>query len=185
MHNITQLFSNALLKHGCHFNYLNQPLNICMCICYVGCHEAGLCCYLVIHIENLLHPLQLFYSRLWPIYWLTLVVVKSRWVWYNPLCQDHCTNSYNYVPYKIIKWSIKLKNKRSYFSHPVNFFCHKAVSSQRKNGYVDLNSVNIWKFWPLPVSGHFGLSLAVAVPFKIHYIDVRQFECCTLVRCGL
>jgi hypothetical protein len=27
---------------------------------YLGCHEAGLCCYLVIHIENLLRPLQLF-----------------------------------------------------------------------------------------------------------------------------
>jgi hypothetical protein len=25
-------------------------------------------CYLVIHIENLLHPLQLFYFHLWPIY---------------------------------------------------------------------------------------------------------------------
>jgi hypothetical protein len=31
-----------------------------MRICYLNCHKAGLCCYLVIHIENLLHPLQLF-----------------------------------------------------------------------------------------------------------------------------
>jgi hypothetical protein len=25
-----------------------------MCMCYLDCHEAGLCWYLVIHIENLL-----------------------------------------------------------------------------------------------------------------------------------
>jgi hypothetical protein len=30
--------------------------------CYLDCHEAGLCCYLVMHIENLLRPLQLFSS---------------------------------------------------------------------------------------------------------------------------
>jgi hypothetical protein len=24
--------------------------------CYLDCHEAGLCCYLVTHIENLLRP---------------------------------------------------------------------------------------------------------------------------------
>jgi hypothetical protein len=34
-------------------------------VCYLDCHEAGLCCYLVIHIENLLRPLQLFYFHLW------------------------------------------------------------------------------------------------------------------------
>jgi hypothetical protein len=30
-------------------------------------------CYLVIHIENLLRPLQLFYLHLWLIYWLFLM----------------------------------------------------------------------------------------------------------------
>jgi hypothetical protein len=28
----------------------------------------------VIHIENLLHPLQLFYFHLWTIYWCSLVL---------------------------------------------------------------------------------------------------------------
>jgi hypothetical protein len=28
-------------------------------VCYLDCHEAGLCCYLVIYTENLLHILQL------------------------------------------------------------------------------------------------------------------------------
>jgi hypothetical protein len=36
----------------------------------------------------------------------------------------------------------------------------------KESHYVDLNSVNIWEFWPLPVNGHFGLGLAVALPFK-------------------
>jgi hypothetical protein len=52
----------------------NQPLNMSMRVCYLDCHEARLCCYLVIHIETLLHPLQLLYFHLWPIYWLSLVL---------------------------------------------------------------------------------------------------------------
>jgi hypothetical protein len=49
MHNSTLLFSSTLLKHGRHFHYWNQPLNMRMHICYLDCHQAGLCCYLVIH----------------------------------------------------------------------------------------------------------------------------------------
>jgi hypothetical protein len=41
--------------------------------CYLSCHKAGLCCYLVMHIENVLLPLQLLYFHLWPVYWLSLV----------------------------------------------------------------------------------------------------------------
>jgi hypothetical protein len=40
-----------------------------MRVCYLDCKEARVCCYLVIHIENLLRPLQLFYFHLWLIYW--------------------------------------------------------------------------------------------------------------------
>jgi hypothetical protein len=50
---------------------------MCMRGCYLDWHEIGLCCYLVIHIENLLRPLQLFYFHLWPIYWLSLVAWDS------------------------------------------------------------------------------------------------------------
>jgi hypothetical protein len=57
--------------HGRHFDYWNQPVNPCMPVCYLDCHEAGLCCYVVIHIENLLRPFQLFYFNLWHIYWLS------------------------------------------------------------------------------------------------------------------
>jgi hypothetical protein len=71
--NRTMLFDSILLKHGRHFVYWNPPLNMRMRLCYLDCHEAGLCCYLVIHIENLLRPLQLFYFQLWPIYWHYLV----------------------------------------------------------------------------------------------------------------
>jgi hypothetical protein len=45
-----------------------------------ACHEAGLCCYLVIHIEKLLRPLQLFYCHLRPTYWISLVVRRVDWL---------------------------------------------------------------------------------------------------------
>jgi uncharacterized membrane protein len=66
--NKTLPFSSTLLKHRHHFDYRNQPLNMNMRVCYLDCHEAGLCCYLVIHTENQLHPLELFYFHLCPIY---------------------------------------------------------------------------------------------------------------------
>jgi hypothetical protein len=44
-----------------------------MRVCYLDCHEAGVCCYLVIHVENVLRPLQMFCFHLWPIYWLSHV----------------------------------------------------------------------------------------------------------------
>jgi hypothetical protein len=69
-YNRTPLFASTPLKHGRHVDYWNQPLKMHMRICYLHCHESGLCCYLVIHKENLLRPLQLFYLHLWPIYWL-------------------------------------------------------------------------------------------------------------------
>jgi hypothetical protein len=56
-HNRTPIFGGILLKHGRHFDYCNPPLNLSMLVCYLDCHESGLCCYLVIHIENLLRPL--------------------------------------------------------------------------------------------------------------------------------
>jgi hypothetical protein len=74
MYNSTLLFGRILLKHSRHFDYWNQPLHMRMCVCYLDCHEGGLCCYLVIHIEHLLHPLQLFYFHLWHIYWLSLII---------------------------------------------------------------------------------------------------------------
>jgi hypothetical protein len=73
MHNRALLFGITPLMHGHYFDYQNQPLNMSMPVCYLDYHEAWLCCYLMIHIENLLHPLELFYFHLWPIYWLSLV----------------------------------------------------------------------------------------------------------------
>jgi hypothetical protein len=72
-HKTTLLFSIILLKHRRRFDYSNKPLKMRMSVWYLYCHEVGLCCYLVTHTERLLHPLQLFYFHLWPIYWLSLV----------------------------------------------------------------------------------------------------------------
>jgi hypothetical protein len=63
--NWTLLFGGKIFKHGRHFDYWNQPLIMRMRVFYLDCHEAGLCCYLVTNIENLLHQLQLFYVLLW------------------------------------------------------------------------------------------------------------------------
>jgi hypothetical protein len=72
-HSRTLLFGSSLLKDGCYFDYWNHPLNMRMRIWYLDCNEAGLCCYLSIHIKSLWHPLQLFYFHLWRTYWLSLV----------------------------------------------------------------------------------------------------------------
>jgi hypothetical protein len=87
----TLSFDSTLLKHGRHFDYWNQFLNMRMCVCYLDCHEAGLCCYLMIYIGNLLCPLQLFYFHLWPIYWLSLVLLG----WSN---SGECVGRKRHVP---------------------------------------------------------------------------------------
>jgi hypothetical protein len=69
-HNRTLLFGSVSLKHGYHFDYWYKRLNMRMRVCYLDCYEAGLCCYLLTHIETLLRPLQLCYFHLWRTYWL-------------------------------------------------------------------------------------------------------------------
>jgi hypothetical protein len=58
-HNRTLLFGSVLLKHGHHFEYWNQPLNMRMLVRYLDCHEAGLCCYLMV-TQKTYYLLQLF-----------------------------------------------------------------------------------------------------------------------------
>jgi hypothetical protein len=38
------LFGSIFFKHGRHFDYWKQPLKMRMLVCYLDCHEAGLCC---------------------------------------------------------------------------------------------------------------------------------------------
>jgi hypothetical protein len=102
-HNIILLFGNTLLDHRCHFDYWNQPLNVIMHFCYLDWHEAGLCCYLVIQIENVLLPLQLFYFHLWPIYWLSIVVRIQVQQYGN------CVNSEEYNPVGQFFWRKKFE----------------------------------------------------------------------------
>jgi hypothetical protein len=52
-HKRTLLFGSTPFKHGDQFDYRNRPMNMRMRVCHLDCHEGGLCCYLVIHIENL------------------------------------------------------------------------------------------------------------------------------------
>jgi hypothetical protein len=79
-HNRTLLYGSTVLKHGRHFDHWNQPLNMFMRFCHVGCREPGLCCYQLIHIETYYRPLQLFYFHSWPIYWRSPVDIGDyRW----------------------------------------------------------------------------------------------------------
>jgi hypothetical protein len=80
-HNRALFFGSTILKHGRQFDYWNQPLNISMRIWYLDCHEAGLCCDVVIQVESLSRPLLLFYFHLWPIYWLSLVCNVCMYVY--------------------------------------------------------------------------------------------------------
>jgi hypothetical protein len=48
-HNRTLLFDSILHKHGRHFDYWNQHLNMSMRLCYLDCQGAGMCFYLVVH----------------------------------------------------------------------------------------------------------------------------------------
>jgi hypothetical protein len=75
-HNRMLLFGIILLKHGRHFDYWNQNLNMRMRVCYLDCHESG-------------SSLQLFYFHLLPIYWLFLVYGTSKSLlkfWRNNIC---------------------------------------------------------------------------------------------------
>jgi hypothetical protein len=76
------------LKRGRHFDYWNQLLNMRMRVCYLGCHETGLWCYLVAHIENVFRPLQLSYCDLFtnsesyiyhPTMKITFFLVSTLW----------------------------------------------------------------------------------------------------------
>jgi hypothetical protein len=67
LHNRMLLFGSTLLMLIRYFYYGNQPLNMLMHVCYLDYLEDGLCCYLVIHVEILCRPLQLFYFHLLPI----------------------------------------------------------------------------------------------------------------------
>jgi hypothetical protein len=68
-------------------------LNARMCVCYVDCHGARLCCYLMIHIGNLLHTLHLCYFHLWPIYWLSLVNQPQDLTRFCAMCLRKCSLS--------------------------------------------------------------------------------------------
>jgi hypothetical protein len=74
-HKTEHFFSVVHSSSSLHFDFWNQPLKMCMRVCYPDLrHGAGLCCYLVTHLGNLLCPFRLFYFHLWHIYWLSLML---------------------------------------------------------------------------------------------------------------
>jgi hypothetical protein len=55
--NRTSIFGSILLKHCHYFDYWKQSLKMSMLVCYLDCHEAGLCCYLVIPVHKICYVL--------------------------------------------------------------------------------------------------------------------------------
>jgi hypothetical protein len=116
----TLFFGSTHLKDGRHFDYCNQPLNMRMRVCYLDCHKAGLCYYLVIHIENLLRPLELFYLHLWRIYWLSLVfcnylltnhLIIRRGVVYMSYSQGCCIIWRSFI---IVTWVLECTDQHQF-----------------------------------------------------------------------
>jgi hypothetical protein len=102
-HNRTLFFCSTHFKNGRHFDYWNPPLNMHMRVCCLDCHEAGSCCYLMLNIEKLLRPLQVFCFHFWPIYWLFFLTLHLVWcvvLWL--ILHDH--------------WTLQLLRARRYMS---------------------------------------------------------------------
>jgi hypothetical protein len=59
--NRTLFFGSTPSSKVAIFTSWNQPLIMLMRVCYVDCNEAGLCCYLAIHIGNLFRQIKLFF----------------------------------------------------------------------------------------------------------------------------
>jgi hypothetical protein len=78
-----------MLLFGCTSDYRNQPLKMGMQVCYLDCHEAGLCCYPVIHTENLLHLLQLL--------WYASYCVSIRVIHAQPIPSSPTSSFYLYL----------------------------------------------------------------------------------------
>jgi hypothetical protein len=80
MRNRTLLFGSTHRRRDCHFDYWNQPLK--MRVSCLNCYEAGLCCYLVIHIETLLFPLQFpFATCLLTLLRIFCLMFSWQWLW--------------------------------------------------------------------------------------------------------
>jgi hypothetical protein len=70
--NAMLFFSGTHLKHGRHFDYWNQPLNVCMRVCYLDCHEVGVWCYVVTRKTYYVQFSALVFRRYIHMQWMLL-----------------------------------------------------------------------------------------------------------------
>jgi hypothetical protein len=94
-HNRTLLFCTTLLKHGRHFDYWKQPPNMRIRVCYLDYREAGLCCYVVINVESLLHVLQHCMTN-WRVLDLRIEFIGPLHNWLQQFTNHYLT--YCYLP---------------------------------------------------------------------------------------
>jgi hypothetical protein len=84
-------------------------LTMRMRVCYLDCHEYGLCCY----TETLLRPLQLFYFHLWHTYWLSLIENKKSYIGKIKLYSDICMSVHSGKRTELISWYLRVLSARS------------------------------------------------------------------------
>jgi hypothetical protein len=169
------LFVSIHLKHGRQFDYWNQSLNMPMPVCYLNNHTAGLCCHLVTHIKNLVHPLQQFYFHLWLIYWLFFVIYWQCYVtidvfiepttpdWLRKFVRPSSPASYKLketvsssetlasISYSILIWECgtTYQNTRCYNPKGRN---NTPWVPEESEFYVNFNSHNALLYLPPPLS---------------------------------
>jgi hypothetical protein len=154
-YNRTLIFCSVLLKHGRHFDYWNQPLNMLVRVCYLDCHEAGLCCHLVIQTENLLLPLQVFYFHLCPIYWLSLVFSHFRLTLFK-YCPIFfiCVLFAQFIVFLFTNSSSMLRNFYLITLFSIFFYSEHLSSFPLRHSYLNIKGSYLWLvlFWALLLS---------------------------------
>jgi hypothetical protein len=116
----------------------------------VARHETGLCCYLVIRIENLLRPLQLFYFQLWSIYWLSLV----PYIYTDILC-IHVVRFYDFHTFNTFVEKLStIRPKWVHFdyifiniSQYIYVYMYASVDGQLQLKYVAFSIINLMIYW--------------------------------------
>jgi hypothetical protein len=84
-HNITLLFGNTLLSHSRNFHCWNQPLNMCLRVFYLECHEGDTHRKPITSITSVLLPFV--------VYLLTVSRINAHWKSVQPTGEMIKTNS--------------------------------------------------------------------------------------------